>query len=95
MSRRGKEEGRKGTYNQWVIDSLQERDVVVADMSDQIYKGTFLGGHLTTALRTRTKNGGAVIWGGIRDLEQMKKISDVQDVYKRQLQCKRYYLRFY
>ena len=82
MSRRGKEEGRKGTYNQWVIDSLQERDVVVADMYDKSYKGTFLGGNLTTALRTRTKNGGAVIWGGIRDLEQMKKISDVQVYYR-------------
>ena len=42
----GKSEGRKGNYNQWVIDSLQERDVVVADMYDKIYKGTFLGGNL-------------------------------------------------
>lgn len=44
------EEGRKGNYNQWVIDSLVERDVVVADMYDKIYKGTFLGGNLTTAV---------------------------------------------
>ena len=58
---------------QWVIDSLVERDVVVCDMYDKIYKGTFLGGNLTTALHNRTKTGGAVIWGGIRDVEQMKR----------------------
>lgn len=63
----------QGNYNQWVIDHLYERDVVVCDMYDKIYKGTFLGGNLTTALHNRTKTGGAVIWGGIRDVEQMKK----------------------
>ena len=41
----GMEEGRKGNYNQWVIDSLVEGDVVVADMYDKIYKGTFVGGN--------------------------------------------------
>ena len=40
-----------------VIDHLYERDVVVCDMYDKIYKGTFLGGNLTTALQKRTKNG--------------------------------------
>ena len=46
----GKEEGRKGNYNQWVIDSLTEGDVVVVDMYDKIYKGTFLPGDTQTAL---------------------------------------------
>lgn len=78
----GEREGRRGNYNQWVIDSLKERDVVVCDMYDKIYKGTFLGGNLTTAIRTKTVNGGAVIWGGIRDVEQMKKVEGVQ-VYHR------------
>ncbi len=77
----GMKEGRKGNYNQWVIDTLVEGDVVVADMYDKIYKGTFLGGNLTTAIKTKTKNGGAVIWGGVRDVEQMKKI-DVQVYYR-------------
>ena len=63
----GAEEGRKGNYNQWVIDSLVEGDVVVVDMYDKIYKGTFLGGNLTTAIKTRTKTGGGVIWGGSAD----------------------------
>lgn len=70
----GQEEGRHGNYNQWVVDSLVEGDVLVADMYDKIYKGTFLGGNLTTAVKTRTKTGGAVIWGGVRDVEQMEKV---------------------
>lgn len=78
----GAAEGRTGTYNQWVIDSLVEGDVIVIDMYDKIYKGTFLGGNLTTAIRNKTKTGGGVIWGGIRDVEQMKKIDGVQVYYR-------------
>lgn len=78
----GEREGRRGNYNQWVIDSLKERDVVVCDMYDKIYKGTFLGGNLTTAIHTKTVSGGAVIWGGIRDVEQMKKVEGVQVYYR-------------
>jgi len=78
----GMNEGRKGNYNQWVIDSLVEGDVVVADMYDKIYKGTFLGGNLTTAIKTKTKTGGGVIWGGIRDTEQMEKVEGVQVYYR-------------
>lgn len=74
-------EHRKGNYNQWVIDSLVEDDVAVIDMFDKICKGTFLGGNLTTAVKKRTKNGGAVIWGGIRDAEQMEQI-DTQVYYR-------------
>ncbi len=78
----GIEEGRKGNYNQWVIDSLIEGDVVVADMYDKIYKGTFVGGNLATAIQTKTKTGGAVIWGGVRDLEQMRKLNEFQAYYR-------------
>lgn len=55
---------------------------MVCDLYDKIYKGTFLGGNLTTAIHNRTKTGGAVIWGGIRDVEQMKKVPDVQVYYR-------------
>ena len=82
MFARGAAEGRSGNYNQWVVDTLVERDVVVVDMYDKIYKGTFLGGNLTTAIKTRTKTGGGVIWGGIRDTEQMKQVPDVQVYYR-------------
>lgn len=78
----GTSEGRIGTYNQWVIESLVPGDVCVIDMYDKIYKGTFLGGNLTTAVKNKTKTGGAVIWGGIRDVEQMKKVPDVQVYYR-------------
>lgn len=80
----GREENRRGTYNQWVIDQLMEGDVPVIDMYDKIYKGTFLGGNLTTAIKNKTKNpnGGAVIWGGIRDTEQMNKVENTQVYYR-------------
>ena len=78
----GRASGFTGNFNQWVIDSLVEGDVVVVDMYDKIYKGTFLGGNLTTAIKTRTKTGGGVIWGGIRDVEQMKQVPDVQVYYR-------------
>ena len=74
--------GRTGTPNQGVIDSLTDRDVAVVDMYDKVYKGTFIGGNLTTAIRARTGTGGAVIWGGIRDVEQMQKVPDVQVYYR-------------
>lgn len=74
-------QGWSGTPNQWVIDSLQDRDVIVIDMYDKIYKGTFVGGNLTTAIKNKTHTGGAVIWGGIRDIEQMQKV-DTQVYYR-------------
>ena len=78
----GASEGRKGTCNQWVIDTLVEGDVVVADMYDKIYEGTFVGGNLSTAIKNRTKTGGAVVWGGIRDLEQLEGIEGLQVYYR-------------
>ena len=78
----GASEGRKGTCNQWVIDTLVEGDVVVADMYDKIYEGTFVGGNLSTAIKNRTKTGGAVVWGGIRDLEQIEGIEGLQVCYR-------------
>lgn len=74
-------EGRTGTPNQWVIEELVDRDVIVIDMYDKIYKGTFVGGNLTTAIKKKTNTGGAVIWGGIRDIEQMQKV-DTQVYYR-------------
>ena len=76
------EEGRKGFFNQWVIDELTEDDVVVVDLFDKIYQGTYVGGNLSTAIASRTKRGGAVIWGGVRDLEQIVKIQETQTFYR-------------
>jgi regulator of RNase E activity RraA len=78
---RGKE-GRHGFFNQWVIETLVEGDIIVVDMCDKIFQGTFVGGNLSTAIKSRTKNGGAVIWGGIRDLEQIVQMDDFQVYYR-------------
>lgn len=78
----GAEEGRRGTCNLWVVDELVEGDVAVIDMYDKIWEGTFVGGNLTTAIASRTKTGGAVVWGGIRDMEQMEKVPGVQVYFR-------------
>ena len=82
MNAMARAKGLSCTPNQWVIDGLTDRDVIVIDMFDKVYKGTFLGGNLTTAIHQKTGNGGAVIWGGIRDIEQMHRVPDVQVYYR-------------
>lgn len=77
----GRDRDWQGNCNQWVIDNLTTGDVVVADMFDKIYNGTFIGGNLTTAVASKTGSGGAVIWGGIRDKEQIAKMG-VQVYYR-------------
>ena len=81
VRKKGEEKGWEGYFNQWVVDNLGNGDVVVADMFDKVYNGTFVGGNLTTAINVNTGNGGAVIYGGVRDIEQMKKI-DTQVFYR-------------
>lgn len=76
------QEGRHGFFNQWIIDTLGEDDVVVIDLFDKIFQGTFVGGNLSTAISTRTKNGGSVIWGGIRDMEQITPIKNITTYYR-------------
>lgn len=81
VRKKGEEKGWEGYFNQWVVDNLGNGDVVVADMFDKVYNGTFVGGNLTTAINVKTGTGGAVIYGGVRDIEQMKKI-DTQVFYR-------------
>jgi len=76
------QENRHGSMNQWVIDGLGEDDVIVIDLFDKLFQGTFVGGNLSTAIKTRTKRGGSVIWGGVRDLEQIVKIPDIQTFFR-------------
>ena len=85
MLRHGREDkGFKGFFNQWSIECLQENDVLVVDMNDKVVYGTYVGGNLSTAIKSKTKNphGGAVIWGGIRDLQQIVEIPDFQIYYR-------------
>lgn len=77
-----KVEGRHGFFNSWVIESLVEDDVLVVDLFDKVYEGTFVGGNLSTAVSRRTKRGGQVIWGGIRDVQQIMGINNIQTFYR-------------
>ncbi len=77
-----KVEGRKGFFNSWVIESLVEDDVLVVDLFDKVYEGTFVGGNLSTAVARRTVRGGSVIWGGIRDVQQVMQIPSIQTFYR-------------
>lgn len=77
-----REFGFKGGYNKSAVDRLVEDDVMVVDLFDKVYYGTFFGGNLSTQVKNKTKRGGAVIWGGIRDLDQVKKIEGIQ-IYHR------------
>jgi regulator of RNase E activity RraA len=66
-------EGRVGEMNSWVIQTLVKDDVIVIDLFGKIHKGTFSGGNLSTAIATRTGRG-QVIYGGIRDAQQILEI---------------------
>jgi len=70
-----KGEGRIGEMNSWVIQTMVPGDVVVVDLFEKIYEGTFTGGNLSTAIASRGGRG-QVIFGGMRDLQQVEKIKD-------------------
>ncbi len=76
-----KQEGRIGEMNSWVIETLVEDDVLVVDMFDKVYEGTFSGGNLGTAIARRTRRG-QVIYGGIRDFQQVMGIENLQTFYR-------------
>jgi len=67
------QEGRIGAMNSWVIETLQKDDVPVIDLFGKVYKGTFSGANLSTAIATRT-GVGQVINGGIRGAQQIFEI---------------------
>jgi regulator of RNase E activity RraA len=68
-------EKRIGAMNSWVIETLVEDDVIVIDLFDKVYEGTYSGANLSTAIASRTKRG-QVIYGGIRDAEQIVEIEN-------------------
>jgi len=69
------QEGRVGAMNSWVIQTLVRDDVIVIDMFGKIHQGTYAGGNLSTAIAARTGTG-MVIYGGIRDAQQILKIEN-------------------
>ncbi len=72
-------EGRptKSDNQNWmVVESLTENDVMVVDIFGKIYEGTVVGDNLGAAVAGRTK-AGAVIHGGIRDLQGIQKLDGI------------------
>lgn len=67
------QEKRIGAMNSWVIETLTKDDAIVIDLFGKVYKGTFSGANLSTAIATRTGRG-QVIYGGIRDAQQIYEI---------------------
>ena len=65
----GKTKGYKHGQNQWVIDQLQPGDVLVVDLFGKIDGGTLVGDNLAYYIMTKTRTGGIVVDGAIRDLE--------------------------
>jgi regulator of RNase E activity RraA len=74
--------GFEGHYNKSAVGRLVRNDVMVVDFYDKIEYGTYFGGNLSTAVANRTQGGGAVIWGGIRDVDQVKDIPNLQIYYR-------------
>lgn len=62
--------------NSWVISLLTAGDVMVVDIFGKIIEGTVVGDNLGTAVASRT-GVGAVIDGGVRDLQGLKELSGV------------------
>ena len=72
----GEGRGGIGGQNSWIIQTLQLHDVMVVDLFGKIKDGTLVGDNLGTATRSRT-HVGAVVEGGIRDLQGIVQLTDV------------------
>ncbi|MEM7531534.1 MAG: RraA family protein [Chloroflexota bacterium] len=72
----GTEQGRIGGQNSWVIDTLENNDVLVVDMFGKVKDGTFIGDNLGTSIGTRT-NAGAVFECGIRDYAGIREMTNL------------------
>lgn len=69
------QERRIGAMNSWVIQTLVKDDVIVIDLFGKVYQGTYSGANLSTAIAARTGRG-QVIYGGIRDAQQILEIDN-------------------
>jgi regulator of RNase E activity RraA len=67
--------------NSWIIESLQEGDVMVTDIFGKVVEGTVIGDNLGTAVATRT-HAGAVIDGGIRDFQGLTGLDRVNIFFR-------------
>ncbi|WP_255460806.1 RraA family protein [Edaphobacter albus] len=77
----GKKEGRTGGNNMWPINELQNGDVYVADGFGKIVEGTLIGSNLGSGIAAHSHTG-FVFDAGIRDVEENKKIPDLNGFYR-------------
>jgi 4-hydroxy-4-methyl-2-oxoglutarate aldolase len=68
--------------NSWVIEMLENGDMLVVDIFGKIVEGTVVGDNLGTAVASRT-GVGAVIDGGIRDLQGLQQIEGEVNIFHR------------
>jgi 4-hydroxy-4-methyl-2-oxoglutarate aldolase len=68
--------------NSWVIETLESGDIMVVDIFGKIVEGTVVGDNLGTAVATRT-GVGAVIDGGIRDLQGLQQLEGGVNIFHR------------
>jgi 4-hydroxy-4-methyl-2-oxoglutarate aldolase len=79
-AREGRLEGDR--QNSWVIETLERGDVMVVDIFGKVVEGTVVGDNLGTAVASRT-GVGAVIDGGIRDLQGLMKLKGGVNIFHR------------
>ncbi len=70
-AREGHHEGDR--QNSWVIELLEPGDVLVVDIFGKVVEGTVVGDNLGTAVASRI-GVGAVIDGGVRDLQGLRRL---------------------
>jgi regulator of RNase E activity RraA len=78
-AREGHPEGDR--QNSWVIETLEDGDVMVVDIFGKVREGTVVGDNLGTAVASRTR-AGAVIDGGVRDLAGLVELPGVNFFYR-------------
>lgn len=67
IAQEGADQGLPGRDKHWVMDKLQEDDVIVADLLGKKVGGAFIGDNLANMIHKRTGTG-MVVDGGCRDL---------------------------
>lgn len=77
----GEEDDRVGFQNSWVIDELEQNDLIVVDLFGKVFNGTFAGDNLATAIKARSGTG-MVIDGGIRDTQRILQMEDFNAVVR-------------
>jgi regulator of RNase E activity RraA len=74
IQKKGKEQGRIGGQNSWIIDTVVKGDVIVVDLMGKIVDGTFMGDNLANSIWAKSGGTGVVIDGGARELEGVEEV---------------------